>query len=100
MTCEKFNKLIKKTKIIIHEISASSSLVEHKIIIYLFEKFITKDEKWWLENESYLSSEFLQRVKVIESQLQKEYNKYKLNLHSKWYISAKSDKYVELIIKK
>jgi len=45
MMCEKFNRFIKKIKIIIHEISASSSLVKHKIVIHLFEKFITKNEK-------------------------------------------------------
>ncbi len=60
---------MKKIKIIIHEISALSSLVEHKIVICLFERFITKNEEWWLENESYLFSEFLQRVRAIESQL-------------------------------
>jgi len=43
--CKEFDKLMKKTRIIIHEISASSSLIEHKIIIYLLEKFITKSEK-------------------------------------------------------
>jgi len=95
---KEFNKFMKKTKITVHRISASSSLVEHKIIIHLFEKFITKNEKQWLENESYLSSEFLQRVKAIESQLQEEYNEYRLNLHLKWYISAESDKYVKLIM--
>jgi len=66
---KEFNKLIKKTKTTIYEISASNSLVRHKIIIYLFEKFITKNEEQWLENENYLFSEFLQRVRVLKSQL-------------------------------
>jgi len=91
---------MKKTRIIIYEISALDSLVKHKIIICLFERFIIKNEKWWLENENYLFSEFLQRVRAIESQLQKEYNKYKLNLYLKWHISTESDKYVELIMSK
>jgi len=48
--------------------------MKHKIIIHLSEEFITKSEKQWLENESYLLSEFLQKVKALKSQLQKEYN--------------------------
>jgi len=43
--CEEFNRFMKKTKITVHEISASSSLVRHKIVIHLFEKFIIKNEK-------------------------------------------------------
>jgi len=43
--CKEFNKFMKKIKIIIHEISASSSLVKHKIVICLFEKFIIKNEE-------------------------------------------------------
>jgi len=45
MMCEEFDKLIKKMRIIIHEISASNSLVRHKIIIHLFEEYITKNEE-------------------------------------------------------
>jgi len=74
--------------------------VKHKIIIHLFEKFITKNEEWWLENENYLLSEFLQRIRAIESQLQEKYNEYRLNLYSEWHISAESDKYIKLIINK
>jgi len=98
--CEKFNKLMKKIRIIIHEISASSSLVRHKIVICLLRKFITKSEEQWLENESYLFSEFLQRVRAIKSQLQKKYNKYKLNLHSEWHVSTESNEYIKLIMNK
>jgi len=43
--CKEFNKLIKKIKTTVHEISALSLLVRHKIVIHLFEEFITKDEK-------------------------------------------------------
>jgi len=100
MMCEEFNKFIKKIRIIIHEILASISLVKHKIVIQLFEKFITKNEKLWLENESYLFSEFLQKIRAIESQLQKKYNEYKLNLYSEWHISAESDEYIKLIMNK
>jgi len=89
---------MKKTRIIIYEISASNSLVKHKIVIYLFEKFIIKSEKQWLENESYLFSEFLQRVRALKSQLQEKYNEYKLNLYSEWYVSAESNEYIKLII--
>jgi len=45
MMCEEFNKLMKKTKITVHKISALSSLVKHKIVIHLFEKFIIKNEE-------------------------------------------------------
>jgi len=82
----------------IYEISALSSLVRHKIVIYLFEKFITKNEKWWLENENYLLSEFLQRVRALKSQLQEKYNQYKLNLYSEWHVSAESNEYIKLIM--
>jgi len=43
--CEEFNRLMKKIRIIIYEISALSLLVRHKIIIYLFERFIIKNEE-------------------------------------------------------
>jgi len=36
---------MKKAQITIQEISASTSLVRHKIVIHLFEKFITKNKK-------------------------------------------------------
>ncbi len=67
MMYKKFNELMKKTKIMFHRISALSSLVRHKIIICLFEEFITKNKKQWLENENYLFSEFLQRVRALKS---------------------------------
>ena len=43
--CKEFNKLMKKTRITVHETAALSSLVKHKIVIHLFEKFIIKSEK-------------------------------------------------------
>jgi len=89
---------MKNARIMIHSTLALSSLVEHKIIIHLFERFITKSEEQWLENENYLFSEFLQRVKAIESQLQEKYNEYRSDLHSKWYVSAESDEYIKLIM--
>jgi len=83
ITCKKFNKLIKNTKTVICNTSASDFLTtEYKIIIHLSVKYITKNEKQWLKNENYLFSEFLQRVRAIESQLQKEYNEYRSDLHS------------------
>jgi len=60
---------MKKVEITVHKISALSSLMKHKIIIHLFERFITKNEKQQLKNKNYLFSEFLQRVRAIESQL-------------------------------
>jgi len=100
MMYKEFNKFMKKTRITIHEISALSSLVRHKIIICLLRKFIIKSEKQWLENENYLFSEFLQRVRALKSQLQEKYNQYRLNLYSEQYISAENDKYIKLIISK
>ena len=99
MMCKEFDKFIKKIKTAVCDTSALSSLImRHKIVIYLFEKYITKNEKQWLENENYLFSEFLQKVKALKSQLQKKYNQYKLNLHSKRNISTESDEYVKLIL--
>jgi len=74
--------------------------MRHKIIIHLSKKFITNDEEQCLENENYLFSEFLQRVRALKSQLQKEYNQYKLNLYMKWHISTESNKYIKLIMSK
>jgi len=45
MMCEEFDKLIKEIKITVHRISTLNSLMKHKIIICLSEKFITKNEK-------------------------------------------------------
>jgi len=42
---KKFNKLIKKTKITVHDTLALNLLVKYKIVIYLFEKYITKNEE-------------------------------------------------------
>jgi len=43
---EKFNKLIKEVKTAVYNTSALSSLImKHKIVIYLFERYITKSEK-------------------------------------------------------
>jgi len=70
MMCEKFNKLMRKTKTVIHDTSAlNSSIMKYKIVIHLFEKYIIKNEKQWLKNKNYLFSEFLQRVRALKSQL-------------------------------
>jgi len=45
IVCEEFDKLIKNIKITIYNTSASSSSIEHKIMICLFEEFITKSEE-------------------------------------------------------
>jgi len=45
MMYEKFNKFIKKIRITIHNTSTLSLSMKHKIVIYLFEKYITKNEK-------------------------------------------------------
>jgi hypothetical protein len=38
--------------------------------------------------------------KAIESQLQTEYNQYRSDLHSEWYVSKESDNYIELMLKR
>ncbi len=77
MMCEKFNRFIKNTRTVICNTSATNHLtIEHKIVICLFVRYIIKSEKQWLENESYLFSDFLQWVKAAESILQKKYNQY------------------------
>jgi len=46
MMCKKFDKLIKKIKTAVYNTSALSSMIrEHKIVIYLFEKYIIKNEE-------------------------------------------------------
>jgi len=96
---EEFDRIMKNIRITICYISASL-ITEHKIVIYLFKKYITKSEKQWLENESYLFLEFLQRVRALKNQVQKKYNQYKSDLHSERYVSAESNKYVKLILNK
>jgi len=59
---------MKNTKTVICNISTSDLLtIRHKIVICLSVKYITKSEEQWLENKSYLFSEFLWRVRAIES---------------------------------
>ena len=68
MMYEKFDKFIKNTKTVIYDTSALGLLmIEHKIVICLFKKYIIKSKKQWLENENYLFSEFLQRVRALKS---------------------------------
>ena len=99
MTCKKFDKLMKNTRTMVHNTSATDHITkEHRIVIHLSVRFTTQKEKQWLENESYLFSEFLWRVEAIESQLQEEYNQYRSNLYLKWHVSVSSDKYVKLIM--
>ena len=98
MVCKKFDRLIKNTRTAICDTSATDHLmIEHKIVICLSVKYITKNEEQWLRNESYLLSDFLQWVRTAESILQKKYNQYWLNLHSEWHVSARSDEYIKLI---
>ncbi len=44
--CKKFNRLMKNTKTVIYNISASKSLtIKHKIVICLFVRYIIKSEE-------------------------------------------------------
>ncbi len=97
--CKKFDKLMKNVRTMIHNTSASKSLtIKHKIVIHLFVKYIIKNEEQWLKNKNYLLSDFLQWVRAAESILQKKYNQYWSNLHSEQHVSARSNKYVKLIM--
>jgi len=90
---------MKNTRTVICDTLMSNFLrIKHKIVIHLFMKYITKNKEQWLENESYLYSDFLQWVRAVKSILQEKYNQYWLNLHTEWYISAESDEYVKLMI--
>ncbi len=68
MVCEKFDRLMKNTKTVIYDTSTTDHLtIKHKIVIYLSVRYIIKNEEQWLENESYLLSDFLQWVRIVES---------------------------------
>ena len=97
--CKKFDRLIKNTRTAIHNTSASESLtIKYKIVIHLSVKYIIKNEEQWLENESYLLSDFLQWVRAVKNILQKKYNQYQSDLHSEQHVSARSNEYVKLIM--
>jgi len=99
MVCEKFDRLMKNTRTVICNTSATDHLmIEQKIVICLLMKYTIKNEEQWLENESYLLSDFLQQVRAAESTLQEEYNQYQSNLHSEWHVSTRSDEYIKLIM--
>jgi len=99
MVCEKFDRLMKNTRTVICDTSAADHLtIEHKIVICLFVGYTTKSEEQWLENRSYLFSDFLQWVRAAESILQEEYDQYWLNLHSEQHVSTRSNKYIKLMM--
>jgi hypothetical protein len=66
----------------------------HKIEICLLTEYSTSDDDHWTFSEDYMSSEFLNRVKALQNQIQWEYDQYKLRLHSKQYIEKDSEKYI------
>ncbi len=66
----------------------------YKIKICLFTEYLTSDSDHWTFSENYMSSEFLNRVKALQNQIQWEYNQYELCLHSEQYIEKDSEKYI------
>jgi len=75
MMCKKFDRLMKNTRTVICDTSAMNYLtIRQKIVIHLSVRYIIKNEKQWLENRNYLSSDFLQWVRAAESILQEKYN--------------------------
>jgi len=98
--CLELNKLMKDVWMTIN--SVSKQLVwktkSHKIKIHLLTGYLTSGGDCWTFSEDYMSSEFLNRVKALQNQIQWEYNQYKLRLHSEQYIEKDSKKYIQLII--
>ncbi len=98
--CLKLNKLMKDVWITTN--SVSKQLVwktkSHKIKIHLFTEYLTSDDDCWTFSEDYISSEFLNRVKALQNQVQWKYDQYELRLHLKQYIEKGSKKYIQLII--
>ncbi len=94
--CLELNKLMKDVWMTIN--SVLKQLVwktkSHKIEICLLTEYSTLDNDHWTFSEDYMSSEFLNRVKALQNQIQWEYDQYKLRLHSKQYIEKDSEKYI------
>ncbi len=98
--CLKLNKLMKDVWTAINSVSKQLvwKIKSHKIKICLLTGYSTSDSDWWTFSEGYMSSEFLNKVKALQNQIQWEYNQYKLHLHSEQYIEKDSDEYIQLIV--
>jgi len=99
-TCLELNKLMKDVWMTIN--SVSKQLVwktkSHKVKIHLLTEYLTSDSDWWTFSEDYMSTEFLNKVKALQNQVQWEYDQYKPRLHSEQYIEKDSEKYIQLIV--
>ncbi len=99
--CLKLNKLMRDVRTAIN--SVSKQLVwktkSHKIKICLPTEYLTSDDDWWTFSESYMSPEFLSKVKALQNQIQWEYDQYEPHLHLKRYIEKDSEEYIQLIIR-
>jgi len=101
-TCLKLDKLMKDVWTAINSVSKQLvwKIKSHKIKIHLLTEYLTSDDDCWIFSEGYMSPEFLNRVKALQSQIQWEYDQYELCLHSEQYIEKDSKKYIQLIIQK
>ncbi len=98
--CLKLNKLMKDVWMTINPVLKQLvwKTKSHKIKIHLLTGYLTSDSDWWTFSEGYMPSEFLNRVKALQNQVQWEYDQYKPRLHSEQYIEKDSDEYIQLII--
>jgi len=97
--CLKLDKLMKDVWTAINPVSKQLvwKTKSHKIKIRLPTGYLTPDSDWWTFSGSYMSPEFLKKVKALQNQIQWEYDQYEPRLHPEQYIEKGSEKYIQLI---
>jgi len=70
---------------------------DYEIKICLFIDYVMLTEEHWMYIEEYMSSKFLNKVKVLKNLIQHKYNQYEVYWHSEWIIRKKTDNYTKLI---
>jgi len=71
---------------------------DYEIKICLFTDYVMLIEEHWMHIEEYMSSEFLNKVKVLENLIQHEYDQYEMYWHSEQIVRKETDDYTKLII--
>ncbi len=71
---------------------------DYEIKICLFIDYAMFTEKHWMHTEKYMSSEFLNKVKVLKNLIQCKYDQYKMYQHSEQIVRKEIDNYTKLII--
>ncbi len=69
----------------------------YKIEICLFIDYVMLTEECWMHTEEYMSSEFLNKVKVLKNLIQCKYDQYEMYWHSEWIVRKETDNYIKLI---